>query len=252
MGVNGVLASLPDEAAQRAALKPLIKGHLAAWDPVAQKEVWRVQHKGPWNGGVLSTASNLVFQGTADGRFVAYKADTGDVLWSSPTHTGVVAPPITYEIEGEQYVTVMAGWGGAFALVAGYFVQPESVPNLSRILTFKLGGAAQLPDDEWTAPELPAPPAQTASTEIVEQGRDVYARFCMWCHGDSAVSGGLVADLRSSGALHDDSWGEIVLEGTLADAGMASFGQHLTAQDAEAVRAYVIREAHRAVVAANP
>lgn len=249
LGVNAVLAALPGEESQRAAIKPLLKGHLAAWDPVAQKEVWRVQHKGPWNGGVLSTASNLVFQGTADGRFVAYKADTGDILWSSPTHTGVVAPPVTYEIDGEQYVTVMAGWGGAFALVAGYFVQPDSLPNLSRILTFKLGGEVQLPDEEWAAPELPAPPPETASAETLERGRDVYARFCMWCHGDSAVSGGLVADLRASAALHDESWGEIVLGGALADAGMVSFSQHLSAEDAEAVRAFVIHEANRAVVA---
>lgn len=247
LGVNAVMAALPTEAAQRAAIKPLLKGHLAAWDPVRQKEVWRVHHKGPWNGGVLSTAGNLVFQGTADGRFVAYRADNGEVLWSSPTHTGVVAAPITYEIDGEQYVTIMAGWGGAFALVAGYFVQPESLPNLSRILTFKLGGEEQLPAEEWASPELPIPPAETASPEAVERGRDVYARFCMWCHGDSAVSGGLVADLRASAALHDESWGEIVREGSLAEAGMASFGQHLTHEDSEAVRAYVIHEANRAL-----
>lgn len=252
LGVNAVMAALPTEAAQRAALKPLLKGHLAAWDPVGQKEVWRVQHKGPWNGGVLSTAGNLVFQGTADGRFVAYRADSGDVLWSSPTHTGVVAAPITYEIDGEQYVTVMAGWGGAFALVAGYFVQPESLPNLSRILTFKLGSRAQLPAREWATPELPAPPAETASAETVEHGRDVYARFCMWCHGDSVVSGGLVADLRASATLHDESWGEVVREGAFAESGMASFGQHLTVEDSEAVRAYVIREANQAVAAESP
>lgn len=247
LGVNAVMAALPTEAAQRAAIKPLLKGHLAAWDPVRQKEVWRVQHKGPWNGGVLSTGGNLVFQGTADGRFVAYRADSGEVLWSSPTHTGVVAAPMAYEIDGEQYVTVMAGWGGAFALVAGYFVQPESLPNLSRILTFKLGGKEQLPIEEWASPELPIPPAEAASLETVERGGDVYARFCMWCHGDSAVSGGLVTDLRASAALHDESWGEIVREGLLAEAGMASFGHHLTHEDSEAVRAYVIREANRAV-----
>ncbi len=89
-------------------------GRLLAWDPVKQKEAWRVEHVAPWNGGTLTTAGNLVFQGTADGRFVAYNATTGEKLWESPTGTGVVAAASTYMIDGKQYVSIAVGWGGVF------------------------------------------------------------------------------------------------------------------------------------------
>lgn len=246
LGTNPLIGSLPTGEAERKGLRALIKGHLLAWDPVAQKEAWRVPYKGPWNGGVLSTAGNLVFQGTADGRFVAYRADTGELLWEQPAQTGIVAGPMTYEIDGEQYVTVSAGWGGAFALVAGYFVQPESLPNISRVLTFKLGAGEELPPVDWYRPEIEEPPAQTASAETIAHGKEVYVRTCQWCHGDGVVSGNLVPDLRASGALHDDNWGDIVLGGVLAEGGMASFKDYLDEADSEAVRAYVIQEAHRA------
>lgn len=252
LGIDLLASVLPEDDADRAAIPPL-KGHLAAWDPVTQKEVWRVTHKGPWNGGVLSTAGNLVFQGTADGRIVAYKADTGDVLWSSPTHTGVLAPPISYEIDGEQYVSVMVGFGTGFALVAGYFVQPESIPNRSRILTYKLGGDSTLPITEIAAAQWPAPPANTASDETIAHGKERYMRYCQWCHGDSAVSGGLIKDLRASGALHSaELWSSIVLEGALVDNGMPVFTEYLSSEDAAAVRSYVIYEANKLVAPTTP
>src|SRR5947209_15959006 len=91
-------------------------GRLIAWDPVKQKEVWRVEHVSPWNGGTLTTAGNLVFQGTADGRFVAYNATSGAKLWESPVGTGVVAAAATYMIDDKQYVSIAVGWGGVFGL----------------------------------------------------------------------------------------------------------------------------------------
>ena len=91
-----------------------IKGFVSAWDPKTQKEVWRVQHATAWNGGLLSTSGNLLFQGRADGYFAAYAADSGQLLWESPTHVGIMAAPVSYSIDGEQYVTVVAGWGGAY------------------------------------------------------------------------------------------------------------------------------------------
>ncbi|MCP4828092.1 MAG: PQQ-binding-like beta-propeller repeat protein, partial [Proteobacteria bacterium] len=148
-GTDGIAGSLPDSQADRNAMRALMQGRLLAWDPVAQKEAWRVEHRGPWNGGTLATAGNLVFQGTADGKFVAFSADTGETLWSFPTQTGVVAAPVTYAIDGEQYVSINVGWGGAFALVFGEFVQAESLPNVSRVLTFKLGAKGALPPVEW-------------------------------------------------------------------------------------------------------
>ena len=91
-------------------------GRLLAWDPVKQKEAWRVEYVAPWNGGTLTTAGNLVFQGTADGRFVAYNATTGEKLWESPTGTGVVAAASTYMLDGQQYVSIAVGWGGVFGI----------------------------------------------------------------------------------------------------------------------------------------
>ena len=84
-----------------------VKGHLAAWDPVKQEEVWRVEHDASWNGGLLSTAGNLIFQGRADGTFAAYTADEGKEVWTSPVHVGIIAPPISYMVDGEQYIACL-------------------------------------------------------------------------------------------------------------------------------------------------
>ena len=149
----------------------------------------------------------------------------------------------------------MAGFGTGFSLVAGYFVQPESMPNRSRILTYKLGGEASLPAEELTAKrpvEWPIPPEATASAETVAHGKERYMRYCQWCHGDSAVSGGLIKDLRASAALHHaESWDAIVLDGVLSDAGMVSFKEFLSVEDADAVREYVIHEANKVVATAS-
>src|SRR5690606_5122450 len=91
-------------------------GMLLAWDPVAQEERWRVEYDDMWNGGTLTTAGNLVFQGTSDWRFVAYDATTGDKLWEMAMPTGVIGGPISYELDGTQYIAVMAGWGGVYGL----------------------------------------------------------------------------------------------------------------------------------------
>src|SRR5262245_9935269 len=109
------------------------KGRLLAWDPIARKPRWTVEYGAYWNGGTLATAGNLVFQGTAEGDFIAYNAVTGERLWSAYAGTGIVAPPITYAIDGKQYVSVMAGWGGAF---------PKKFRSYGRLLTFALGGTA--------------------------------------------------------------------------------------------------------------
>ena len=98
---------------------PDVKGYLLAWDPVNQKEVWRVNYLGPWNGGVLTTAGNLVVQGNAAGDFGAYRADNGQKLWSTSTQSPVMAAPVSYAVDGEQYIAVLAGWGGIYPLSSG-------------------------------------------------------------------------------------------------------------------------------------
>ena len=113
-------------------------GRLIAWDPVRQKEVWRHEHVSPWNGGTLTTAGNLVFQGTADGRFVAYNATTGAKLWETATGTGVVAGPSTYLVDGKQYVSVAVGWGGVY----GVMHRATDRQGPGTVYTFALGGTA--------------------------------------------------------------------------------------------------------------
>tara|TARA_R110002124_G_scaffold50103_1_gene146149 strand:+ start:4279 stop:6495 length:2217 start_codon:yes stop_codon:yes gene_type:complete len=245
-GTDGVIAGLPDDQAERDAIGALVKGRLLAWDPVKQQEAWRVEYRGPWNGGTLATAGNLVFQGTADGKLVAYRADNGEQLWDFPTQTGVVAPPISYEIEGEQYISVNVGWGGAFALVFGEYVQAESLPNVSRVLTFKLGGKGTLPPVDWRPAVVLNPPELTASPEIIELGHVTYQDVCMGCHGLNAVSGLIIPDLRGSAYLWDDKgWEAVVLGGQLKDRGMASFADNISPEQAQAIRAYVIQQAQR-------
>ncbi|MCB1842151.1 MAG: PQQ-dependent dehydrogenase, methanol/ethanol family [Halioglobus sp.] len=253
LGTHGILAGLPDSQAERDAIGALVKGRLLAWDPVAQREVWRKEYRGPWNGGTLSTAGNLVFQGTADGKLVAYSADAGRELWSFPTQTGVVAPPITYSVDGEQYVSVNVGWGGAFALVFGEYVQSESLPNVSRVLTFKLGADGRLPDVAWRPSVVFNPPPQTADEQTLHRGLAVYQDVCLGCHGLNAVSGLLIPDLRGSAYLWDaEGWQDVVRGGALQARGMASFGDNVSAAEADAIRHYVIQQAHRGQRLAEP
>src|SRR5438874_872895 len=136
-----------------------IKGHLSAWDPVQQKEVWRVERTSPVNGGVLSTAGSLVFEGTAQGNLEAYRATTGEKLWSADAQSGVVAAPVTYTVGGEQFVAVVVGWGGVFPLAGGEIaLKSGRAQNVSRVLAFKLDGEQSLPPLPQAAqPQLKPP-----------------------------------------------------------------------------------------------
>ncbi len=224
---------------------PEFQGHLLAWNPVTQKEEWRVTHTIPHNGGVLSTAGNLVFQGNTDGELVAYNAVTGERLWSAPSQTGIIAPPVSYSVDGEQYIVVVAGWGSISALMLGPFLNPDSDKrNISRVLAFKLGGNLELPPP----PELPAPPAPPedfGDEAQIQAGATHFTRYCAVCHGLGAVSGGVLPDLRHSAMSADAAaWRSIVREGALQDKGMVSFAQVLSDDGAEAIRAYVVRQAN--------
>jgi PQQ-dependent dehydrogenase (methanol/ethanol family) len=246
VGIDGIVASLPDDEAERRAMSAMIKGRLLAWNPKTQSQAWTVEHNGPWNGGTLSTAGNLVFQGAADGRFVAYSADKGEKLWDFTAQTGIVAPPISYALDGEQYVAVNVGWGGTYALVFGEYVQDQSGPNVSRLLVFKLGAKGTLPERQWNQPLVFNPPQQTATPELIKEGFGLYQDLCMGCHGLNAVSGLLIPDLRGSAYLgNPPAWQAVVADGVLKDRGMAAFDDVLTEQQIEAIRAYVIQQSWR-------
>jgi quinohemoprotein ethanol dehydrogenase len=222
--------------------RELVSGHLLAWDPVAQKEVWRAQYTSPWNGGTLTTGGNLVFQGTAHGTFAAYRATDGKLLFETPAGTGIVAAPVTYRVDGEQYVTVMAGWGGAFALAAGDAAAAAGVvDNRGRILTFKLGGTAKLPAQEVEERQIAAIPDELDSA-AVKQGLASYTRWCAVCHGPGVESGGVLPDLRKSapGILEPEAFQSIVLKGAFLTRGMPNFGDLVTPEELAAIRQYVL------------
>lgn len=239
--------SLPADRKVQARALATLHGYLVAWDPVQQREVWRVDHLGPWNGGVLSTAGNLVFQGTAAGDLVAYRANDGRKLWSYPAQTGVVAAPMTFAVSGRQYVAVMAGWGGVYPLVAGELAYKSGrVLNRSRILAFALDATAHLPP--MREESLPARPASFPEPDplLVSEGAQQFSRHCADCHGDGAVSGGLVPDLRYSNALRDEKfWNAVINDGVLTAAGMVAFRSELSSHQQAAVRAFLMHRANQ-------
>jgi quinohemoprotein ethanol dehydrogenase len=240
-GIDVVAAGLPQDPAIKKAILGTVRGKLVAWDPVQQKAVWTVDRPGPWNGGTLATAGNLVFEGTAGGNFEAYRADNGQKLWSFPAQTGVMAGPVAYAAGSEQYVTVLAGWGGVFPLAAGEASFASGrVRNISRLLVFKLGGKASLPVEHPVEQPRLAPLPNPANQATIRKGERLFQSYCAECHGDVAVSGGVLPDLRASATLTNERWFHIVLRGMLQPQGMVSFSKELSHDDAAAIRSYVI------------
>jgi alcohol dehydrogenase (cytochrome c)/quinohemoprotein ethanol dehydrogenase len=228
------------------------RGRLIAWDPVTQREVWGAERDGPANGGALSTAGGLVFQGTGTGRFYALDAENGTTLWSAETQTGVVAAPISYDVAGVQYVAVMVGRGGSWSMAGdAASAKGNDLPNISRLLVFALDGTAELPPAPPRVVRELAPPPATASPETVAHGETVYGTYCGRCHGRAgAANYGILPDLRYSAMLATtEAWAAVVLDGQLAANGMASFAAVVSADDAEAMRAYVVAQAHAALAA---
>ncbi|HUD90705.1 PQQ-dependent dehydrogenase, methanol/ethanol family [Sphingobium sp.] len=239
-GVEIADAKLPSlgNKADREAIQRSWKGRLVAWDPVRQKEVWSHDYGTIWNGGLLSTAGGLVFQGTADGRLVAYSASDGKALWEFPARTGIMAAPITYRVKGEQYVAVAAGWGGIFPLLNGALAKRANVDAEARILVFKLGGKEQLPPSVKPERELVALPV-TGSPAALRAGAMNYAIHCSACHGGAAIAGGAgPPDLRTMSAATYDSFGALI-KGGLTSVGMPDFSAKLTDAQIEQVRQYI-------------
>ncbi len=220
-------------------------GFLKAWDPVKQAPAWEQALPNTWNGGVLATAGNLVLHGTATGRFYALDARSGKVLKTIDIGTGMIAPPISYAIDGTQYIAVMAGWGGpAFNTLEGdeALLRHE---NAGRILAFKLDGKP-VPLPPAVAPRGPLPPQPkiTADAAVLEEGRLSYVRFCGSCHGMYG-SVPMLPDLRRMSPATHAMFSRIVLEGLYENAGMASFADELNAQQVEAIRLYIVDLANR-------
>lgn len=202
------------------------KGALLAYDPVAQKPRWKVTHASFWNGGVLATDGGIVFQGTGDGHFLAFDADSGRPLWRFDAGLGIIGAPISYRVGERQFVSILVGYGGATALGGAlmnqgwkYGAQPR------RLLTFALDGKLVLPHgapaDFTVAPALA--PSFRPDPRRIAAGGAVYAR-CALCHGRDLASSGLAPDLRESqAALEPETLRAIVKDGVLEPGGMPRF-----------------------------
>ena len=234
-------------------IPPKARGYLKAFDPLTGEEKWAVEQVHHWNGGTLATEGGLVFQGNSLGEVKAYDSDTGDVRWSFNAYTSFLAPPITYQIDGIQYVAILAGTGGG-DLFGGESNNLASTTygNFGKLLVFKLDGSAELPQPTALDRSIPEQPASDASAEDIARGDNVYHSNCAVCHGVLARSSGVVPDLRMTNATRHGLYNEIVLGGILAGTGMASFADLLDENDVEKVRAYVIQRANedRAAAAA--
>jgi mono/diheme cytochrome c family protein len=226
-------------------------GQLLAWDPVKQEAHWKQALGRPNGSGTLSTAGNLVFQGGQDNLFNAYDAATGERLWSADPQTAV-ASPVTYAIDGQQYIAIAVGFGGGFAAEGGPVAHDWKVPRLSRVLVYKLGGSHVLPPLPEDSRTMPKPAPVTASADVVMRGEVVYQRHCAFCHGDGFRTGGPTPDLRWSTAQVHTIWQDIVRGGVLKSLGMVSFAEFVSEDDAEAIRQYVLSEANRVYLLENP
>lgn len=219
-------------------------GRLIAWDPVARKEVWGVELGSPWNGGTLTTAGNLVFQGTADGRFVAYNARSGEKLWESTVGTGIVAAPMTYEIDGRQFVSIAVGWGGVY----GLFQRAAEKIGPGTVFTYALGGSAPLPDSgEYPVATLVS--GVTYDPGLVSEGSGLYFSHCFLCHGTPGVNSG--GNIRNLAYVRPEVLGSLdnyLFNGPMLSQGMPDFTGKLNRDEVEKIKAFIQSSADSARV----
>jgi quinohemoprotein ethanol dehydrogenase len=225
--------------------KPHVPGMLIAWDPIAQTQRWAVNHDVAFNGGVLATAGELVFQGDANGVLSAYDAATGERLWSAGTGSAISAAPVTYLLGGRQRVLIPVGAGSGIQFAYPTFTAGRKTLGKTRLMSFSLEGDADMPDTTWVAPALPDLPPLDASEATIEHGAELYERRgCTGCHGKDAVAraGGTVPDLRYASKETRLQWNGIVIGGARSAKGMPA--HEMSADDAQAIQAYVLSRAH--------
>jgi quinohemoprotein ethanol dehydrogenase len=237
---------LPDLKDLRASRKSnIVRELLLAWDPVAQRIVWQHETSSGirgYDGGIMSTAGNLVFQGRGNGSLYVYAADTGALLKTVKTGSHMMAAPTTYAVNGEQYVAVQAGYGGTG--IAEGEIPPSSAAvkyeNINRIIAFKLGGGPVPPPPARAAVAFEKPPEQTAGPQAIRAGEIKFVEECSRCH---VLGLNVTPDLRKLNAGLHAQFKDIVLHGLLAPAGMERFDDILSDTDVENIHAYVIDQA---------
>jgi quinohemoprotein ethanol dehydrogenase len=222
--------------------KDATQGFLLAWDPVKQKEVWRVKQEYILNGGVVTTAAGLVFQGTADGKLCAYDGDNGNLLWQVDAGTGVIAPPVSYMVDGVQYISFQVGWGGT---ATALWVKKTKEIYPAHIYTFRLDGNIKMPDLNSMPQPVPLDFEYPGTQTEIKKGELLYLRYCMPCHGTIDKDYGVLPDLGYIQKTKFDVINDIVLKGSLEHLGMPNFGDRLTADDLENIKKYIVASANK-------
>ena len=247
MGIE--MSSLAQNVLSNLESMPEPGGFLKAFDPLTGETKWSVPIPHYWNGGVLGTAGGLVFQGDALGMFSAYDKETGERLWEFNTYTSMLAPPISFEIDGEQYVSILTGSGGG-DLFGGEPLPPIEIQasltynNFGRLLVFKLGGQKELPIPDVRDKTIPEQVLADASNDQIRNGESNYNQYCAVCHGFVVKSAGGLPDLRKMTTGTHDLFNKIVLEGILGSNGMAGFADVLSEDDVDNIHHYVRARAH--------
>jgi mono/diheme cytochrome c family protein len=241
LGVNLLAGAAPMTADQAKAVAASYKGFLIAWDPIKQKAAWAIPHPYFWNAGVLSTGGGLVFQGAAEGAFYAYDATSGKQLWSYQTGNGVIAAPMTYELNGEQYIALMVGSGGGGQISYSAFM-PQRPRLPGRLMVFKLGATAKAPAYVLPAqPQIDLKGVTTTGDKV--HGFVVFNNNCQFCHGANAA-GSWLPDLKRTPMITTPAdFNSVVIDGVKAHNGMVSFARFLSKQDVEDVRSFLISQA---------
>ena len=226
-------------------------GFLVAWDPKAQEPRWTVPLAGYWNGGTMTTSTGLVFQGGGDGRFVAYDADTGEQLWEAATNIGILGGPITYTVDGQQYVSVAAGWGGARGRSGAPYGEAKKYEQKGRIFTFALDGATPMPLPRTKRPFF-APDLDLPTDEVsLAHGGELFNGYCAHCHGARGASEGAMPNLHRATAIVHRNFENIVLKGTREEEGMPSYEGLLTSDGVRLIQAYIVSHARNSVASAE-
>jgi quinohemoprotein ethanol dehydrogenase len=238
--LEGLLGKVPTlEQLAPGAKQPMrSRGFVRAVEPATGKLVWEQEGSYAWDGGVLSTAGNLVFHGDAAGFLNVFAADSGRVLARIDVGTSIMAAPMTYRVNGVQYVAVMAGYGGGLLYQP---FPPDSAAykygNAGRIVAFKLDGAVVPKPPAMSEEIFPPPPPREGTPTQIKQGEVLYNRFCSRCH---TFGRGLLPDLRHMAPVTHRVFSEIVLKGAYQFKGMARWDDVLTPPDVEAIHAYLV------------
>jgi quinohemoprotein ethanol dehydrogenase len=256
-GLDSALAKIlpPIEALGAGQPDTTIRGFLRAWDPVKQALAWERDTSGPWvgnmaafwnGGGIMTTAGNLLFQGRGTGRLVALEASSGDELHSIDVGSSMMAAPMTYTVNGTQYVAILTGIGGGNGNDYLPGMAAYTYGNQGRLVVFKLGGGevprrAEIERDENPLSQPPVP--RRGSEAQLAEGSSLYLRNCAKCHSNIDGRGSGIPDLRVMGEAAHREFADILLKGTRADRGMGNFSDLLNAAEVESLHVYLIDQA---------